>query len=683
MRERAAARARDRELARLLAREAERSTALAGGTPIVATDRVDLFDNASVAGCAELPWSAISWPPVGPGDLVDRRSAARFCIDLWRARSEVRHRFPRAFSADAEAFIAWLADPGADGPEMPAAALAQLRQLLKSDFAARARQDFLVDCPARAALPDGLLPTRNAALLRWYLRHGRFDAKLDLEEVWWLFLDAAQDPQRELVRAYLFTPAWQRERPDALTVFGREAFASWFKAAFGAGGDWLDVAGWPEWQPPAIQLRIGHAAHGEWRAAFPDAFASAERTRAWLCWLASPQGPLPEGQRAWLTQLDIDATIAELQQPGVNMVAHFCYPSGLRVSAESLVQGLAAVGVPTSLRDLHTDFTDEPRHLHFDGMECHDITVIHTQPQPFFERAYELADVCERVPRTYRIAYWYWEFDTIPESWLQQARAVDEVWTATEFVAQGLRERLTQPVRVLFPGVKLAPFEPRKRSHFGLRDDRFIFVFNFHMMSVMERKNPLGLIRAFRQAFRPEEPVELVLKTSSGERHPQDFQLLRRAAAEAGVTLINEIYSAGDVLALIDACDAYVSLHRSEGLGLTMAEAMLLGKPVIATGFSGNVDFMNESNSLLVSYDVVTLDGPVPPYGAGLRWAQPSEAHAAQLMRRLYDDQEWGRALGRRARRSAEAMMSAEAAGVRLRSRLEEIRTARHSARRL
>lgn len=133
------------------------------------------------------------------------------------------------------------------------------------------------------------------------------------------------------------------------------------------------------------------------------------------------------------------------------------------------------------------------------------------------------------------------------------------------------------------------------------------------MVSVMERKNPLGLIRAFKMAFRADEPVTLVLKTSFGDRHPVQLQELRGAAADfPGITIIDEVFSSDDVLSLMHACDAYVSLHRSEGLGLTMAEAMLMGKPVIAAGFSGNMDFMDEDNSLLVSYERVKVGRPIP-----------------------------------------------------------------------
>jgi glycosyltransferase involved in cell wall biosynthesis len=310
-------------------------------------------------------------------------------------------------------------------------------------------------------------------------------------------------------------------------------------------------------------------------------------------------------------------------------------------------------------------------------MEVHDVTVLHTQPEHFFDEAYQRAHLFERTPRTYRIGYWYWEFDTIPDSWIAQAAKVDEVWTATNFVAKGLRERLSIPVRTLFPGVKLGVYQRRDREYFGIEDGKFTFLFTFHMMSVMERKNPKGLIRAFKQAFREEDAVQLVLKTSFGDRHPAQIQELRDAAAGANITVIDQVYNPDEVLSLMDACDAYVSLHRSEGLGLTMAEAMLMGKPVIATNFSGNVDFMDDSNSLLVPYELVKLGKPIPPYDADLEWAEPSTEHAAQLMRRVYDDQAWAREVGARGKASAEANLSLDAAGRRIAARLEEIKSLR------
>ncbi len=347
---------------------------------------------------------------------------------------------------------------------------------------------------------------------------------------------------------------------------------------------------------------------------------------------------------------------------------------------EAIVSGLKACNVQVSLRNIRTNVDDEPVHANFGGQEIHDLTLIHVQPTPFFYRAYARADLAPSRNRTHRIAYWYWEFDRVPDEWSQLDGEVDEIWTATEFVAKGLRERFTVPIRTFFPGVLLAPYKQETRSAFGLPEDVFTFVFVFHMTSVMERKNPLGLIRAFCRAFRPDEPVRLVLKTSFGDRHPDQYRLLEHAtAAQENITLINEVYPSERVLSLVNACDAYVSLHRSEGLGLTMAEAMLMGKPVIATAFSGNMDFMNEHNSLLVPYERVKVGKPIPPYDAELEWAEPSTEHAAQFMRKLYEDQAFARELGARAKASAEVNLSLAAAGRRMADRLAEIKSSLHS----
>ncbi len=678
LRQRAAAEARQAEQAALIEREQARVARHARGEPVAPAAALDLFDDAQVAQAAGLAWSDISWPAVAADAIADRWGAARFCIDLLRRRPDLRQRFADAWSAGVDgAFARWLRGPGAVELSLPGPVQAHLLDALGAGLADRARQSFLSLEMPRAALPHGLTPAGLRDALRWFMRYGRHDAGLRLEEVWWLLLDAASDPVRELMLAHAFTPAWQERHPDGLTVFGREAFAAWFADEYGAGGAWLRACDWPQWQTPALQVRTAWQARAAWRAAHPQALRDEATARALLAWLGSAPASLHPDAAQALRAFDVDAVARELVRPGVNVIGHFCYPSGLRVSAESMVEALGLAGVETLLRDVRTDAQDEPFHVRYRDMESHDVTIVHTQPEPFFDAAYRRADLYERSPRSYRIAYWYWEFDTIPESWVAHAQQVDEVWAATEFVARGLRERLSLPVRTLFPGVKLAPYQRRDKTHFGLPAERFTFLFTFHMMSVMERKNPLGLIRAFRQAFRSDEPVQLVLKMSFGDRHPAQAQALRDAAAGANITVIDQVYSPDEVLSLMDACDAYVSLHRSEGLGLTMAEAMLMGKPVIATDFSGNVDFMNADNSLLVPYELVKLGQPVPPYDAELEWAEPSTDAAARLMRRVYDEPDWARAVAARGQASAEADLSLEAAGRRMLARLREIEALR------
>jgi len=641
----------------------------------------DLFDLKAVASAVGIGTDLISWTPVLPGAVDDRSAAARFCIDLLRARAELRRQFPTALSSGSNgAFAHWILDAGGRELGLSHAAQKRIVELLSSDFAARARQAFLTADEVRAVLPHGLTPVGQIGLFEWFIRRSRKAADLSLEEVWWLFLQASEDPVRELHEAFRFTPHWQQLFPDGLTVFGRDQFAAWFSHTYGTDADWADPSKWPLSDEPATDLRIGYWAHEAWRDVWPRALIDADQAKLWIEWLGSSASPISEPSRRWCRSLSTDRISAELTAPGVNILGHFCYPSGLQVSVQSLTNALILNGVPLSLRDVKIDDRDEPKHAHFHGMEAYDTTILHVQPEPHFRRAYERAGLAPRLPRSYRVAYWYWEFESIPQWWEELAEHVDEIWTATEFIAQGIRKRFRKPVRVLMPGVCLAPYTKRSLEHFGLDSSRYTFLFTFNMMSVMERKNPLGLIRAFRMAFSPDEPVSLVLKSSFGDRHPEQLQQLHVAAAGASIRVIDEMYSSDEVLSLMDACDAYVSLHRSEGLGLTMAEAMLMGKPVIATRHSGNVDFMDDANSLLVDRELVPLGRDIPPYGAELEWANPSEAHAAHLMRRLYENQTEAKKLGQAAMQSATARLSLKLAGQRIACRLEEIKQIRADA---
>jgi glycosyltransferase involved in cell wall biosynthesis len=229
----------------------------------------------------------------------------------------------------------------------------------------------------------------------------------------------------------------------------------------------------------------------------------------------------------------------------------------------------------------------------------------------------------------------------------------------------------------MLSGMRMPESVHLPRTAFGLPAHGFLFLFVFDMCSSFERKNPLAVIRAFRRAFRREEPVTLALKVSRGGTDPESLALLQAEAGRAGVIVIDRILPQDQLFGLMNACDCYVSLHRSEGFGLTLAEAMSLGKPVIATGYSGNLDFMTEHNSLLVKYRMAPLTSNHGAYVKGWLSAQPSEEHAAALMRKVYEHKTWAQALGERASLDVRALLSLEAAGQRMTARLDELLAAR------
>src|SRR5262249_49375505 len=211
------------------------------------------------------------------------------------------------------------------------------------------------------------------------------------------------------------------------------------------------------------------------------------------------------------------------------------------------------------------------------------------------------------------------------------------------------RRDLSLPIFDVLPGLQMPSDVRLPRGRFGLPEGRFLFLFCFDGHSTFARKNPDAVVAAFRRAFRPDQPAALGIKVT--RRHPDPLALdrLTRLCHSTGVHLLDEILSREETNALMNACDAYVSLHRAEGLGLTMAEAMALGKPVIATGYSGNLDFMHVSNSLLIDHVLTAVNDPTRTYPASFRWAEPSVEHAAAAMRWVFENQQKARVLGQRA----------------------------------
>jgi len=211
---------------------------------------------------------------------------------------------------------------------------------------------------------------------------------------------------------------------------------------------------------------------------------------------------------------------------------------------------------------------------------------------------------------------------------------------------------------------------PRGRARLAVEDGTFVWLFVFDLRSYGARKNPLGLIEAFGRAFGPDEPVRLVIKCVNAGFDAAAFAALQAKARGRRISIVEGYWTAEEMHDLLAACDGYVSLHRSEGLGVPLANAMALGKPVVATGWSGNMDFMDVGNSFPVRHELVRLEESVGPYRAGSTWAEPSLDHAAALMRRVCEGGPEVEAVAAAARRTIEEGFSVEKAGERLLARL-------------
>lgn len=281
----------------------------------------------------------------------------------------------------------------------------------------------------------------------------------------------------------------------------------------------------------------------------------------------------------------------------------------------------------------------------------------------------------------YNICYGAWELETLP-TYLADTRYVDEYWGLSTFIADAARKRMDVPVHAFpipvdlhFPDV-LAP-----RSRFGIPDEVFTFLFTFSVDSTMARKNPEAVLEAFQTAFPdPKTPVVMVFKSMIRQASPLNrvaFNTFKAIAQkDPRIIMVEDTLSRDENSSLYMRCDAYISLHRAEGFGLTMAEAMGYGKPTIGTGYSGNLDFMNSDNSCLVKFTKVEMD-PTLYHGQQREWAEPDTEDAACYMRRIFEDVRFRETIARAGKRTIYEEFSNQSVGQKLLTRLQEIHEAR------
>jgi len=211
------------------------------------------------------------------------------------------------------------------------------------------------------------------------------------------------------------------------------------------------------------------------------------------------------------------------------------------------------------------------------------------------------------------------------------------------------------------------------RRDFGLSSDEFIFLTTFDFHSSIHRKNPYAAIAAFIKAFPPgRDDVRLLVKSSNGHQYPAQLrQLLSMAVIDSRIIVRDQVIERAHMCALQRCVDAYVSLHRAEGFGLGLAESMAMGKPVIGTGWSGNLDFMTSANSCLVRHTMVPVKPGEYAHLTGAHWADADIDHAADCMKRLVDDSEFAQELGRKAAADIQQNLSPALAARLLIARLE------------
>lgn len=288
------------------------------------------------------------------------------------------------------------------------------------------------------------------------------------------------------------------------------------------------------------------------------------------------------------------------------------------------------------------------------------VLVVHINPPEF---PITLLAIGRRALRHKRIVgYWHYELPDVPKSWRTSFLLVDEIWVPSHFVAEAVARHTTSPVYVVPHPVRRPIPSQLDREAFGIPSNSFVYLCAFDVRSGYVRKNPCGIIRAFKRIFETSQDATLVLKITEPERAPDAMaEIMIEVGQARNIYIIDAKLSSEDMAALINCCDVVISLHRSEGFGLVLAEAMLLGKPVVATRWSGNVDFMTDDNSALVDYRLVPVVDQQGIYTMKNQWwAEPDIAHAAEWLRRLKGDERLRRQIGAAAATDANKFFSVE-----------------------
>ena len=277
---------------------------------------------------------------------------------------------------------------------------------------------------------------------------------------------------------------------------------------------------------------------------------------------------------------------------------------------------------------------------------------------------------------SYNILRTYWELPEAPKYWQSYLTKINEIWVPNDFVANAFRNIFSGPIQIVPTTVDVTIGKASDRSAFGMDEDRFYFLYSFDYFSSPYRKNPLGLLRAFQQAFGSHaEKVGLVIKSIGPEKkHPEiRAEIQAVMAADPRIIRIHRNLERDEMLSLIRASDAYVSLHRSEGFGAGMAEAMMMGKIVMGTDFSGNRCFLNEKTGFPVPYTIRAVQPHEYPWSSGQVWAEPVISEAALIMRRVFERPEDALHRAVEGERFIKTEHSYAAVGQAMRKRLTEI----------
>lgn len=360
---------------------------------------------------------------------------------------------------------------------------------------------------------------------------------------------------------------------------------------------------------------------------------------------------------------------------GVNFIGPLKSQNGLGQSARLLAMLVKETGLSYAFNDYCTTQIIARDDHSFDKELTDElpygINLLHLNP---FELRMAYLEKGRTLPEhRYNIGYWLWELDTIPPDWIPAIDLVDEIWTPSEYISNNFRKVTDKPV-FTHPYYVTAPvLEQCDRAYFGLPDDKFLYLIMYDSNSTRARKNPMGAIEAYKTAFpKEQENVGLIIKINHSSK--DDVAVLEKElTGYQNIYFVTQTMEKEEVNSLIKAADVLISLHRAEGFGLVMAEAMLNDTVCVATDYSSNTEFMSHEAACMIGYDLITPEGDTGFYPKGSKWANPHPDEAAMQIKKLYEDPDYYRLKSENGRNYIEKKMCKEELVKQIKERLEQI----------
>lgn len=637
---------------------------------------IDLHNEEEICHLARTWGLTFTYPRYCPNKMsTDVDEAVAFILHVLIQDSKLRKQFPTALSDGVEgAFCQWLCTIGLQRYRLPSEASEAIRLAFDRKPLLQIRKLFSFYPEVREQHFTGLLPAGQRKFLRWLLSARPKFHKLSDQDILWGLLEASEIPLREFEFAYKTCEEWQKRVPGGMFSFGNNQTLKWLSNRQGFSNKLIREIRNRAHVPTIAELQLAYNIRVEWQMRFPQAFNVLSVTKQLLDWIESRYG---------ISCASKVSSSEPSYQPrlGVNLLGSFCGRESSQNAAQLIGDAMKGQDVNLAQRDVPADFiSDDVNRCAFLDLEYHDTTLIWLEPHIFGTSSY-VNSVYKRAglevrPGVYRVAYWNVELEDLPLSNTMTDK-LNEFWVPSTYAANILSTMVCAPVKQITPLVLIGGDQKLRRSELNIDQEDYVFAFCLNTAESIDRKNPLALIEAFKKAFRADDKVKLVIHVTSSDSTCAERKSLVELSKNAGVILVNDERSRYTSEAISRLADCFISLHRSESFGLHLAKAMLMAKPVIATNYSGNLEFMNDSNAMLVDCtlqpvkrrlnceDLKSSRNPV-------LWADPNIESAANWMRWAFEHKDEASELGMNGQRFVENHFSTDAVAKQIVGRLEE-----------